>query len=221
LCPGSLVALHTPKDEFVFGYGTTELGAANPPGANTHFRAASNSKTMTAAVILQLAQEQRLRLDDPISRYVQDVPNGDHITIDQLLRMRSGLYNYTNAPELAESLDRNPNKVWTSEELRTIAFEHPPLFDPDAEYDYFNTNYLLLGLVVEKVEGQPLGNSFQNPSVRANWHEADGAPCRHFKRHSGIVLTWVSVWWFVTRPGGCALPRRPSGRRQGGNTHAQ
>ena len=110
LVPGALVALHTPKDEFVFGYGTTELGAANQPRANTHFRAASNSKTMTAAVILQLAQEQRLRLDDPISRYVQDVPNGDHITIDQLLRMRSGLYNYTNAPELAESLDKNPTK---------------------------------------------------------------------------------------------------------------
>src|SRR4051812_3429698 len=64
LAPGALVVLHTPEGEFVFGYGTTELGAPIPPRADTHFRAASNSKTMTAAVIVQLAQEQKLRFDD-------------------------------------------------------------------------------------------------------------------------------------------------------------
>ena len=76
--------------------------------------------------------------------------------------MRSGLYNYTNAPELAESLDQDPTKVWTSEELLAIAFKRPPLFAPGAEYDYCNTNYLLLGLIAEKIEGQPLANIFQN-----------------------------------------------------------
>ena len=61
---------------------------------------------MTAAVIVLLAQEGKLRFDDPVSKYVEDVPNGDNITISELLKMRSGLYNYTSAPELAESLDR-------------------------------------------------------------------------------------------------------------------
>ena len=117
LLPGAMVLLHTPQGNFVFGYGTTELGATNPPRADTHFRAASNTKTMTAAVIVQLVQEGKLRFDDPISKYVQDVPNGDNITIAQLLKMRSGLYNYTNAPEFAESLDHDPTKVWTLEEL--------------------------------------------------------------------------------------------------------
>ena len=110
LLPGAMVLLHTPQGDFVFGYGTTELGVTNPPRAETHFRAASNTKTMTAAVIVQLAQEGKLRFDDPISKYVQDVPNGDRITIGQLLKMRSGLYNYTNAPELAESLDQDPTR---------------------------------------------------------------------------------------------------------------
>ena len=162
LLPGAMVLLHTPQGDFVFGYGTTELGVTNPPRAETHFRAASNTKTMTAAVIVQLAQEGKLRFDDPISKYVQDVPNGDKITLGQLLKMRSGLYNYTSAPELAESLDQNPTKSWTSEELRAIAFKHPPLFAPGAEYDYCNTNYLLLGIVAEKIEGQPLASIFQN-----------------------------------------------------------
>ena len=69
------------------------------------------SKTMTAAVIMQLAQEGKLGLNDPVTKYVADVPNGDNITIAELLEMRSGLYNYTNAPEVAESLDNDPSKV--------------------------------------------------------------------------------------------------------------
>ena len=62
LLPGAMVLLHTPQGDFVFGYGTTELGVTNPPRAETHFRAASNTKTMTAAVIVQLAQEGKLAL---------------------------------------------------------------------------------------------------------------------------------------------------------------
>ena len=67
----------------------------------------------------------------------------------------------TNAPEVAESLDHDPDKVWTTEELLAIAFKRPPLFAPGAEFDYCNTNYLLLGLVAEKIEGQPLASIFQ------------------------------------------------------------
>jgi D-alanyl-D-alanine carboxypeptidase len=112
LMPGAMVLLQTPQVNFVFGYGTTELGVTVPPRADTHFRAASNTKTMTAAVILQVIQEGRLSFDDAISKYLQDVPNGDKITITQLLKMRSGLYNYTNAPELAKSLDLDADKIW-------------------------------------------------------------------------------------------------------------
>ena len=98
LLPGAMILLHTPQGNFVFRYGTTELGVTNSPRADTHFRAASNTKTMTAAVIVQLAQEGKLRFNDPISEYVQDVPNGDNITIAQLIKMRSGFYNYSTAP---------------------------------------------------------------------------------------------------------------------------
>jgi D-alanyl-D-alanine carboxypeptidase len=84
LLPGAMVLLQTPQGNFVFGYGTTELGVTNPPRADTHFRPASNTKTMTAAVIVQLVQEGKLGFDDLISKYVQGVPNGDKITIRQL-----------------------------------------------------------------------------------------------------------------------------------------
>ena len=91
--PGAMVLLRTPRGEFIISSGTTKLGTATSPRADTHFRIASNTKTMTASVIMQLAQEGKLRLDDSVSKYVTDVPDGENITIAELLKMRSGLYN--------------------------------------------------------------------------------------------------------------------------------
>jgi D-alanyl-D-alanine carboxypeptidase len=162
LLPGAMVLLRTPRGEFAFGYGATELGGTTSPGANTHFRAASNTKTMTAVVVLLLVQEGKLRFDDPVSKYVAGVPNGDNITISELLKTRSGLYNYTSAPEIGESLDHDPNRVWTPQELLAIAFKRPAIFAPGKEYDYCNTNYALLGLIAEKLEGAPLAKVFQD-----------------------------------------------------------
>jgi len=89
------------------------------------------------------------------------VPNGDNITIAQLLEMRSGLYNYTNTPEVSESLDHDPTKAWSPAEVLAIAFAHPPDFPPGTAYEYCNTNYALLGLVAEKLDGKPLADCFQ------------------------------------------------------------
>lgn len=75
--------------------------------------------------------------------------------------MRSGLYNYTDAPELATSLDHDPTKTWTPAEVLAIAFKHPPLFPPGQTYEYCNTNYALLGLIAERVEAKPLASVFQ------------------------------------------------------------
>jgi D-alanyl-D-alanine carboxypeptidase len=166
LLPGAMVLLRTPQGTFAFGVGATELGGTTPPRADTSFRIASNTKTMTAAVIVQLVQEGKLRFDDRVSHYVQGIPNGDDITIRQLLKMRSGLSNYTSEPELAQSLDRDSTRVWTAEELLALAFKHPPAFAPGTEYDYCNTNYLLLGLIAEKLEGKPLVRIFQDRLFR-------------------------------------------------------
>src|SRR5947208_11363603 len=71
LVPGAVVLLRTPQAEFTVTYGTTQLGTTSPPRADTHFRIASNTKSMTAAVIVQLAQEGKLSLDDSVSKYVR------------------------------------------------------------------------------------------------------------------------------------------------------
>ncbi|WP_230686754.1 serine hydrolase domain-containing protein [Catellatospora vulcania] len=162
LVPGAVVLVCTPQGSYTVVSGTMQRGVQKPPATSTHFRIGSNTKTMTSALILLLAQEGRLKLSDPISAYVPDVPNGANITLEQLLKMRSGLYNYTNAPEFSATLDADPAKVWTPQEVLDIAFQHPPNFAPGAEYEYDNTNYALLGLVAEKVGGSPLGEQFKD-----------------------------------------------------------
>src|SRR5256714_3529960 len=162
LIPGVVIVLRTPQGEFTVSYGTTLLGAASLPRADTHFRIASNTKTMTAAVIVLLAQEGKLSLDDPVSKYVPGVPNGDNITIIELLNMRSGLYSYDDDPEFWAILDRDPTKVWSSAEVLAIAFKHPPYFPPGTDFHYSNTNYALLGLIAEKIDRKPLASCFQD-----------------------------------------------------------
>ena len=161
LVPGAFVEIRTPQGKFNAMVGTTELGTLTPPAADTHFRIASNTKTMTAAVIVLLAQDGKLKFSDPVSDYVPDVPNGADITIADLLTMRSGLYNYTNAPELAAAMDADLAKVWTPQEVLAIAFAHPPNAAPNTTYEYNNTNYALLGLVAEKAGGRPLAEQFR------------------------------------------------------------
>jgi D-alanyl-D-alanine carboxypeptidase len=161
LIPGAVVLLRTPQGEFRAASGTVERGVERRPGVDTHFRIASNTKTMTAAVILQLAQEGKIGIDDSVSRYVPGVPNGDNIRIAELLKMRSGLYNYTNSLVLAKSLDDDPAKAWTPEELLAIAFAQPSNAAPGAEFEYNNTNYALLGLIIERAGGQPLATAFE------------------------------------------------------------
>jgi D-alanyl-D-alanine carboxypeptidase len=162
LIPGVVVLLRTHQGELTVSYGTTLLGATSPLGADTHFRIASNTKTMTAAVIVLLAQEGKLSLDDPVSKYVPGVPNGDNITITELLNMRSGLYTYDDDPEFWAILERDPTKVWSPAEVLAIAFTHPPYFPSGTGYHYSNTNYALLGLIAEKIDGKPLASCLQD-----------------------------------------------------------
>ena len=163
LVPGAVVLLRTPQGEFTVTYGTTQLGSATPPRADTHFRIASNTKTMTAAVILQLAQEGKLesRRSDLEVRpgRPQWRPHHHRRTAGNAQRPLS---TTRTPPKCSASFDSDPTRVWTPEELLAIAFKHPPNFPPGTAYEYSNTNYALLGLVAEKVDGRPLAQTMQD-----------------------------------------------------------
>ncbi|WP_255027187.1 serine hydrolase [Rhodococcus sp. GA1] len=159
--PGAVIQISSPdRGDWTGTFGTSTLDTDDPISADDHFRIGSNTKTMTVTAILQLVQEGRVSLEDPISKYIDGVPNGDTITIAQLAEMRSGLYSYTFDPEFNATLDREPEKVWTQEELLQIAFSRPVNFPPGEQFEYSNTNTVLLGLVIEELTGMPVADAF-------------------------------------------------------------
>jgi D-alanyl-D-alanine carboxypeptidase len=157
--PGAVVLVRSPdRGDWSATFGTGTIGQNAPLSVDDYFRVGSNTKTMTVTLILQLVQEGRLRLDDPIEKYHPGVPNGSKITIAQLAEMRSGLYSYTFDRGFNQTLDQDPGHAWTPEELLRIAFAHPVQFAPGDRFDYCNTNTVLLGLVIERLTGKPLAD---------------------------------------------------------------
>ena len=106
--------------------------------------------------MLQLVDEGKVGLDDPIAKYVDKVPGGDKITLRQLARMQSGLFNYSMSLVFNRDLEADPRRRYSTQQLLDYAFAQPPNFPAGQGYEYSNTNAVLLGQVVEKVSGQSL-----------------------------------------------------------------
>jgi D-alanyl-D-alanine carboxypeptidase len=124
-----------------------------PLGASDALVIGSVTKTFIAATVLQLAQERSLRLSDPVTRYLPEAPIDDAITIHQLLDHSSGLADVFN-DTTKRAIEEHPERGWTSEQVMQAL--HAPWYDPGEDWAYANTNYLLLGLIIEQVTGTPL-----------------------------------------------------------------
>lgn len=138
-----------------------DLASAEPGHAkmapSLYMRIGSETKTFTATALLQLVEAGKVKLDDPISRYVPGVPNGGAITVRELAEMRSGIASYSKSEAWLKEFLAAPKRVWQPRELLAAAFAQPPSFAPGARFEYSNTNYILLGLLVEKVSGEAIG----------------------------------------------------------------
>ncbi|MET9672264.1 serine hydrolase domain-containing protein [Streptomyces sp. NPDC006482] len=164
--PGVMVALSAPgKGTYIrsFGVADKETGASMSPGL--YMRIGSETKTFTVTAVLELVDEGKVGLDDPISEYVAGVPNGDKITLRDLANMRSGLFSYTADEDFFTALTSNPDRQFTPQELLDYSFAHPVEFQPGESFQYSNTNTVLLGLVVEKAGGMPLDEYIQENVV--------------------------------------------------------
>jgi peptidoglycan/LPS O-acetylase OafA/YrhL/CubicO group peptidase (beta-lactamase class C family) len=124
-------------------------------GPDTPVRIASVSKMFTAVVVLQLVEEGRLTLDDPVATWLPDsVPGGGRITVRQLLQHTSGLYDYLEDRVLIGEMQRDTSYVWEPQDLVDYAARFPQR--AIGRWDYSSTNYVVLGMLVERVTGQPL-----------------------------------------------------------------
>jgi D-alanyl-D-alanine carboxypeptidase len=155
--PGVIVAVRAPgRCRWVATLGTRNVTTGHPMTLRDHVRVGSITKTFTGTVVLQLVDEGLIGLDEAISKYLTGVPNGDHITVRELLQMSSGLYNYSESVAFNRTLDEEPDKVWTVPELLEIGLHGDPYFSPGAGFHYSNTNTVLLGALVETVTGHRL-----------------------------------------------------------------
>jgi D-alanyl-D-alanine carboxypeptidase len=137
------------------GHSTVATAGTSPPAAGQRFRIGSVTKTFTATLVLQLVDQNRIGLDDPVGRYLPGViPAGGKITIRELLQHRSGLDNYTEYPSWMNQAERSAS-IRPIDALR-FAASLPLLFAPGSQWSYSNTNYIALGLVIEKVTGHPV-----------------------------------------------------------------
>lgn len=154
--PGAIVGVWGPKGKYVRTFGVANTTTRAPMRPDFYHRIGSVTKTFTVTAVLQLVDEGKIGLDDPIAKYVAKVPNGDKITLRDLARMQSGLFNYSMSLAFSRDLETDPRRQYSTRQLLDYAFAQPPSFPPGQGYEYSNTNAVLLGQVVEKVSGQPL-----------------------------------------------------------------
>jgi D-alanyl-D-alanine carboxypeptidase len=153
--PGVVALVRSGHQTWQGASGLGDLDAKRPAGAGDRFRIGSVTKSFVATVALQLVGEGRLGLDDHLERWLPGlVPNGDGITVRQLLNHTSGLYDYTD--DLPE-----PPRPFQPRELVAIATGHRPLFAAGSRFSYSNTNYVLAGLIIERAGGQRLATQLQ------------------------------------------------------------
>ncbi|MBP2049935.1 D-alanyl-D-alanine carboxypeptidase [Streptomyces griseochromogenes] len=135
--------------------------------ANDEFRMGSNTKTMIATLVLQLVAEHRLALTDPVEQRLPGlVPNGRAITVRMLLNHTSGLFNYLYDPAVLAAYTGRDTRRWTPVELLAAGTAHPPLFAPGSRFSYSNTNYIALGLILQRATGQSLADLIQQRIAR-------------------------------------------------------
>jgi len=162
--PGAVVGVWIPgKAPFLKGIGLSDIAPAKSIALDDKFRVGSNTKTFVVTVLLQLVDEKKLSLEDTISKFDLGVtvPNADKITVTQLCQMESGLPDVYNVPEM-DKIDITVNSKFTAKQLVDIAGKQPPLFAPGAKWNYSNTNYLLLGIIIEKVTGHTVADEIKN-----------------------------------------------------------
>ncbi len=157
--PGVVAGVWTPAGSWTSATGD---GGNGPLAVNDHFGIRSVTKSFVVTVLLQLAGEGKVSLDDHVADYVDDVRGGEEITLAELAGMTAGLADYTADQDFQQRLVDDFTADWTTKELLAYAFARPLAFEPGSAYSYSNTNTLVVGEVIEAVTGNALAKELQD-----------------------------------------------------------
>ncbi len=141
------------RDILTEAFGESMTGV--PATADMHFRNGSVAIPFVANLLLQQVDAKKVRLTDKVRTWLPDLPNGDQVTLGQLAQMTSGYRDYVLGNQAFDAaLYRDPFKNWTPEELIGGVVREPPFYPPGTNWNYAHTNYVILGLALEKITGQ-------------------------------------------------------------------
>ncbi|MBD8499434.1 serine hydrolase domain-containing protein [Paenibacillus arenosi] len=164
--PGVIVGVTKKGQKWSYASGESTIHDKTPVKTNFHFRIGSTTKTFVATVVLQLAGENKLNLDDSIEKWLPGVVQGNgydasKITIRQLLNHTSGIANYTANESFMKDLQSSLHKNFTAEQLVRAGISTKPSFAPGSSWEYSNTNTVLAGLIIRKVTGETYGEQIK------------------------------------------------------------
>ncbi|MGW5849773.1 serine hydrolase domain-containing protein [Streptomyces sp. NPDC055254] len=166
--PGAMARFTGPDGVLSRAVGVRDRSSGSAMDTRARFRIGSVSKTFTAVVLLQLVAEGKIALDAPVNRHLPGLLPDDRITVRHLLNHRSGLADYTNAmfERTVPGFEAVRNKVFGYRELVELSLAEPRTTEPGAAYSYSNTNFVVLGMLIEKATDRPVAEEYQRRVIK-------------------------------------------------------
>jgi CubicO group peptidase (beta-lactamase class C family) len=138
-----------------------------PATTGMHFRNGAVAISYVSTLLLKLVDEKKLSLDDKLSKWLPEIPHADRVTLGQLAQMTSGYVDYViGNTAMNDALYANPFRRWTTHELLQYAVTKPLLYEPGTNWNYAHTNYVLLGLALQKATGQDMAKLLSDKVLR-------------------------------------------------------
>lgn len=145
-------------------YGESMTGV--PATVDMHFRNGNVAAMYMSTLLLRLVERGKAGLDDPVSKFVPDLPDGDRVTLRMLAGMTAGYQDYVRQPEFPPLLYANPFAAFTTRAQLDLGLSKPIQFEPGTNFAYAHTNYVILGLALEKIAGLPLQRALSRHVLR-------------------------------------------------------
>ena len=149
------------KDVITEAFGNSMTGV--PASTDMHFRSGSVAESYIANLLLQLVDQKKISLDDKLSKWLPDLPHADEVSLRNLISMTSGYRDFVPDPGFLKVNDTQPYKTWIPEEILPYAhLDLPLLYPPGANWNYAHTNFVILGMALDRITGQPLNTVLQD-----------------------------------------------------------
>lgn len=166
--PGAMARFSGPDGVRARAVGVRDKSTGSAMNTKARFRIGSVSKTFSSVVLLQLAAEERIDLDAAVNHYLPGLLPDDRITVRHLLSHRSGLADYTDAmfERTVPGFEAVRNRVFDYQELVDLSLSEPRTTEPGAAYKYSNTNFVVVGMLIEKATGNPVAKEYERRIIK-------------------------------------------------------